>query len=151
MFVFFCPSIQVGDIVRVAKDETFPADLVLLSSDRADGTCHITTASLDGETNLKVCMCDGLWKICDNVCGGSKVYAVKVLITQRHSTWQYYKLLSRLLFLVFLKTFDCVCVLFQPICQTLHNISFLILRSGTYWINHYSCLKITQNGVLTGL
>uniref|UniRef100_A0A8C5EMA1 Phospholipid-transporting ATPase n=1 Tax=Gouania willdenowi TaxID=441366 RepID=A0A8C5EMA1_GOUWI len=46
-------NIRVGDIVRVAKDETFPADLVLLSSDRADGTCHITTASLDGETNLK--------------------------------------------------------------------------------------------------
>lgn len=45
---------QVGDIVRVAKDETFPADLVLLSSDRDEGTCHITTASLDGETNLKV-------------------------------------------------------------------------------------------------
>lgn len=44
----------MGDIVRVAKDETFPADLVLLSSDRAEGTCHITTASLDGETNLKV-------------------------------------------------------------------------------------------------
>lgn len=42
--------------MRVAKDETFPADLVLLSSDRAEGTCHITTASLDGETNLKVCV-----------------------------------------------------------------------------------------------
>uniref|UniRef100_A0A671ST68 Uncharacterized protein n=1 Tax=Sinocyclocheilus anshuiensis TaxID=1608454 RepID=A0A671ST68_9TELE len=49
-------NIRVGDIVRVAKDETFPADLVLLSSDRAEGTCHITTASLDGETNLKVCV-----------------------------------------------------------------------------------------------
>ncbi|XP_029104858.1 probable phospholipid-transporting ATPase IF isoform X3 [Scleropages formosus] len=46
-------NVRVGDIVRVAKDETFPADLVLLSSDRAEGTCHITTASLDGETNLK--------------------------------------------------------------------------------------------------
>ncbi|XP_023688666.1 phospholipid-transporting ATPase IF isoform X2 [Paramormyrops kingsleyae] len=46
-------NIRVGDIVRVAKDETFPADLVLLSSDREEGTCHITTASLDGETNLK--------------------------------------------------------------------------------------------------
>lgn len=56
--MFFCLFVyalaQVGDIVRVAKDETFPADLALLSSDRADGTCHITTASLDGETNLKV-------------------------------------------------------------------------------------------------
>ncbi|XP_060098563.1 phospholipid-transporting ATPase IF isoform X3 [Heteronotia binoei] len=46
-------NIRVGDIVRVAKDETFPADLVLLSSDRANGSCHVTTASLDGETNLK--------------------------------------------------------------------------------------------------
>ncbi|KAL7991015.1 hypothetical protein Chor_014445, partial [Crotalus horridus] len=43
----------VGDIVRVAKDETFPADLVLLSSDREHGCCYVTTASLDGETNLK--------------------------------------------------------------------------------------------------
>lgn len=47
----------MGDIVRVAKDEIFPADLVLLSSDRLDGSCHVTTASLDGETNLKVCTC----------------------------------------------------------------------------------------------
>ncbi|XP_043729518.1 phospholipid-transporting ATPase IF isoform X9 [Cervus elaphus] len=46
-------NIRVGDIVRVAKDESFPADLVLLSSDRLDGSCHVTTASLDGETNLK--------------------------------------------------------------------------------------------------
>ncbi|XP_014638638.1 PREDICTED: probable phospholipid-transporting ATPase IF isoform X1 [Ceratotherium simum simum] len=46
-------NVRVGDIVRVAKDEIFPADLVLLSSDRLDGSCHVTTASLDGETNLK--------------------------------------------------------------------------------------------------
>ncbi|XP_075426819.1 phospholipid-transporting ATPase IF isoform X2 [Ascaphus truei] len=46
-------NIRVGDIVRVAKDETFPVDLVLLSSDRDEGSCHVTTASLDGETNLK--------------------------------------------------------------------------------------------------
>ncbi|KAJ7324730.1 hypothetical protein JRQ81_017750 [Phrynocephalus forsythii] len=46
-------NIRVGDIVRVAKDETFPVDLVLLSSDRPDGSCYVTTASLDGETNLK--------------------------------------------------------------------------------------------------
>lgn len=69
MCVYLCLSIQVGDIVRVAKDETFPVDLVLLSSDRADGTCHITTASLDGETNLKVCVweCVALGRICENV------------------------------------------------------------------------------------
>uniref|UniRef100_A0A7N6AEF8 Phospholipid-transporting ATPase n=1 Tax=Anabas testudineus TaxID=64144 RepID=A0A7N6AEF8_ANATE len=66
-------NIRVGDIVRVAKDETFPADLVLLSSDRADGTCHITTASLDGETNLKThysvaetSVCHTVYCLCKN-------------------------------------------------------------------------------------
>uniref|UniRef100_UPI00398F7F6F phospholipid-transporting ATPase IF n=1 Tax=Pristiophorus japonicus TaxID=55135 RepID=UPI00398F7F6F len=46
-------NIRVGDIVRIEKDQTFPADLVLLSTDRENGTCYVTTASLDGETNLK--------------------------------------------------------------------------------------------------
>ncbi|XP_072897346.1 phospholipid-transporting ATPase IF isoform X2 [Hemitrygon akajei] len=46
-------NIRVGDIVKIEKDQTFPTDLVLLSSDRANGTCYVTTASLDGETNLK--------------------------------------------------------------------------------------------------
>ena len=35
-------------------NEEFPADMVLLSSSHDDGTCYITTANLDGETNLKV-------------------------------------------------------------------------------------------------
>uniref|UniRef100_A0A672IM61 Phospholipid-transporting ATPase n=1 Tax=Salarias fasciatus TaxID=181472 RepID=A0A672IM61_SALFA len=60
-------NIRVGDIVRVAKDETFPADLVLLSSDRADGTCHITTASLDGETNLKTHYSVAETSVCQSV------------------------------------------------------------------------------------
>uniref|UniRef100_A0A665UV60 Phospholipid-transporting ATPase n=1 Tax=Echeneis naucrates TaxID=173247 RepID=A0A665UV60_ECHNA len=60
-------NIRVGDIVRVAKDETFPADLVLLSSDRADGTCHITTASLDGETNLKTHFSVAETSVCQSV------------------------------------------------------------------------------------
>ncbi|KAK7939308.1 hypothetical protein WMY93_002634 [Mugilogobius chulae] len=60
-------NIRVGDIVRVAKDETFPADLVLLSSDRPDGTCHITTASLDGETNLKTHYSVAETSVCQSV------------------------------------------------------------------------------------
>lgn len=74
MCVCFCLFAQVGDIVRVAKDETFPVDLVLLSSDRADGTCHITTASLDGETNLKVCVCDcvGFKRVFESICDVSE-------------------------------------------------------------------------------
>lgn len=46
--------LQVGDIVLVKEDETFPCDLIFLSSSRADGTCHVTTASLDGESSHKV-------------------------------------------------------------------------------------------------
>ncbi|XP_055499958.1 phospholipid-transporting ATPase IG isoform X3 [Leucoraja erinacea] len=46
-------KIQVGDIVCVKEDETFPCDLILLSSSREDGTCYVTTASLDGESSQK--------------------------------------------------------------------------------------------------
>ncbi|KAM4860112.1 phospholipid-transporting ATPase IH isoform 4-T4 [Thomomys bottae] len=46
-------KLQVGDVVMVKEDETFPCDLVFLSSSRADGTCHVTTASLDGESSHK--------------------------------------------------------------------------------------------------
>lgn len=46
----------------VKEDESFPCDLILLSSSREDGTCFVTTASLDGESSHKVhlyifCMC----------------------------------------------------------------------------------------------
>uniref|UniRef100_A0A673LK12 Phospholipid-transporting ATPase n=1 Tax=Sinocyclocheilus rhinocerous TaxID=307959 RepID=A0A673LK12_9TELE len=47
-------KIKVGDVVEVVEDETFPCDLILLQSSREDGTCFVTTASLDGESNHKV-------------------------------------------------------------------------------------------------
>ncbi|MEE6496762.1 hypothetical protein FKM82_002484 [Ascaphus truei] len=46
-------KIKVGDIVEVRDNETFPCDLILLSSSSDDGTCTVTTASLDGESNFK--------------------------------------------------------------------------------------------------
>eukprot|EP00292_Cryptomonas_paramecium_P005912 CAMPEP_0113728000 /NCGR_PEP_ID=MMETSP0038_2-20120614/41580_1 /TAXON_ID=2898 /ORGANISM="Cryptomonas paramecium" /LENGTH=415 /DNA_ID=CAMNT_0000659341 /DNA_START=33 /DNA_END=1277 /DNA_ORIENTATION=+ /assembly_acc=CAM_ASM_000170 len=47
-------DIVVGDIVRVTKNNEFPADLVLLSSSGDQGMAYIDTCNLDGETNLKL-------------------------------------------------------------------------------------------------
>lgn len=52
--VWSCFFDQVGDVVEVEEDETFPCDLILLQSSRDDDTCFVTTASLDGESNHKV-------------------------------------------------------------------------------------------------
>lgn len=52
--VWLGSSEQVGDVVEVEEDETFPCDLILLQSCREDSTCFVTTASLDGESNHKV-------------------------------------------------------------------------------------------------
>ncbi|XP_049868001.1 phospholipid-transporting ATPase IF [Pectinophora gossypiella] len=46
-------TIAPGTLVRVKRGKAVPADLVLLCSAGEKGRCHITTANLDGETNLK--------------------------------------------------------------------------------------------------
>lgn len=43
---------QVGDILQIAQDECFPADLLVLGSN-LEGVCYIETGALDGEKNLK--------------------------------------------------------------------------------------------------
>ena len=46
---------QTGDIVKVMKNEFFPADLVMIaSSDMENGLAYVETKNLDGETNLKM-------------------------------------------------------------------------------------------------
>lgn len=40
--------------MEVLSDQAFPCDLLLLHSRTENNQCYITTANLDGETNLKV-------------------------------------------------------------------------------------------------
>lgn len=46
-------DIKSGELVKILKDEEFPADLVLLKSDKESGIAFVDTMNLDGETNLK--------------------------------------------------------------------------------------------------
>lgn len=50
-------KVAVGQVLRVADDELFPADLLCLHSALPDGVCFIRTTNLDGETNLKIRRC----------------------------------------------------------------------------------------------
>ena len=46
-------DLQIGELILVTQDNTFPADLILLDSGLNDGICFIETGTLDGEKTLK--------------------------------------------------------------------------------------------------
>ena len=46
-------EVNVGDIVRIRKNEEIPSDAIILKTSSENNTCYIETKNLDGETNLK--------------------------------------------------------------------------------------------------
>lgn len=46
-------DVQVGDVVRLERNEPAPADLAILHAEGPNGIAYIETMALDGETNLK--------------------------------------------------------------------------------------------------
>ena len=59
--VCFFKIVQVGDLIIVHNNEIVPADVVVLSSSKEGGSCHIQTASLDGENYTR-----NEWRRCEN-------------------------------------------------------------------------------------
>ena len=46
-------DLRVGELVLVKRNVRFPADMILIDSDREEGVAFIETSSLDGEVSLK--------------------------------------------------------------------------------------------------
>jgi len=47
-------DVNQGDILKILEDETFPCDMVFISSSEPEFVCYNETSNLDGETNLKM-------------------------------------------------------------------------------------------------
>lgn len=62
-------DIQVGDIIRLSRDDEIPADIILLHADGENGLAYIETMALDGETNLKSKQVLTAFQGCDTIKG----------------------------------------------------------------------------------
>ena len=49
-------DIKQGELVKIQKEEEFPADIVLLKSDKESGIVFVDTMNLDGEVRVKATM-----------------------------------------------------------------------------------------------
>ena len=50
-------QVRVGNVIKLKKFESVPADMIVVSSSDQSGQCWVETKELDGETNLKPKWC----------------------------------------------------------------------------------------------
>lgn len=62
-------DLQVGDVVKLARDDDVPADIVLLHAEGEEGLAYVETMALDGETNLKSKQVSATLEGCNSVEG----------------------------------------------------------------------------------
>ncbi|KAK3687564.1 hypothetical protein B0T22DRAFT_478870 [Podospora appendiculata] len=65
-------DLRVGDVIRLARDDDIPADIVLLHANGENDMAYIETMALDGETNLKSKQVLAALKDCNTIEGISK-------------------------------------------------------------------------------
>ena len=46
-------KVKIGNLIKVNKDENFPADMLVIYSSNKEGNFYLQTSNIDGETNLK--------------------------------------------------------------------------------------------------
>ncbi|CAL4059655.1 unnamed protein product, partial [Meganyctiphanes norvegica] len=81
-------DIMVGDIIQVLQDEEFPCDILLLSSTDLEPSCSVTTANLDGETNLKKFHCPDATQ---DLCSILQLWGLKATVECQHPNSNLYK------------------------------------------------------------
>ena len=62
-------SINVGDILKLKRDEPVPADIALLHANGNENMAYVETMALDGETNLKSKQAPHALQRCSNIAG----------------------------------------------------------------------------------
>jgi phospholipid-translocating ATPase len=46
-------DVRVGDFVKIKENQSFPADILIISTSEPENVAYVETKNLDGETNLK--------------------------------------------------------------------------------------------------
>ncbi|CAG7723622.1 unnamed protein product [Allacma fusca] len=89
LMVIKARDVNVGDIVRLEGEDQVPADILVVGSSDEFLRCQITTANLDGETNLKMRYCPaGLLQL-NNEKNFSRLHVIVECEQPNHSLYEF--------------------------------------------------------------